>query len=102
MQATRHFLTGGPSISAKQGELLAELFEIIESLTETGPLGIAKIPRAGFVIPYTTVGAGSRSLARVKGVTRTESFVRNTDPPLTYPPTYPYVRARILSGCLHR
>jgi len=69
--------------------------EIIESFTENGdrPSGIAKIPRARFVIRYATVGA------LVSKEWRTQKYR-----PFTYLPTYPYlcVRARILSGCLHR
>lgn len=96
MQAVRNFLASGRSILAKQGELLHGGLEIIESLTETGPLGIAKILHAGFVISYMS----ERSLARVKGVTRTESFVRNTDPPLTNLPIPAYARAYYPAVCI--
>lgn len=59
------------------------------------PSGIAKIPRARFVILYTTAGA----LVSKEWCTRKALSEIRT---LHLLPTYPYIRARILSGCLHR
>lgn len=64
--------------------------EIIESLTETRPsVGDRENPSREICHPLY-----DRRRARVKGVTHTESFVRNTDPPLTYLRTPTYTRAR--------
>lgn len=77
MQTTWNFLSGGRVSPEQRGVFGGR--EIIEFLTEMRPfVGDRENPLREICHPLYD---------RVKGVTLTESFVRNTDPSLTYLPT---------------
>lgn len=100
MQAAQNFLAGGRSISTRQGELCCYRGSRDYRVSRgNGTVGDRENPSRGICHPLYD-RRRARSLARVKGVTRTESFVRNADPPLTYLPTPTYARAYYPAVCI--